>query len=173
MSADSSSSLQPILSTGVSAEDLLITLNMLIDDIAAGENNDATGLAGILPEHLESIQESLDQLVESLGPSAEGKPITQQQLTQVFAKLNTAQLNPLAKRLATAIQQAGMQGEPSPSPSALAAASTSNTSTRPSGTAGKKSSSSSSSSSIGGGGLDLSISGFSIKPPAGFQAAKK
>jgi len=159
----------PVLRTGVSSEDLLITLNMLLEDAATIE--------GIEPARLEHFQEAIDQIVEERGPEGEGVPIDGKQLQAALQRtLPLLQWAALMTKLATAVVEQGMGGDSAsaaapaaaaaaaaPAPTRAAAASSS----APSRKAASSASSSSASSSSGGfgGGLDLSISGTSIKPP--------
>lgn len=182
-----SAAVSPILATGVSSEDLLITLNVLVEDASASDGGDAGdeapgSVAGVEPSRLQNLQEALDQLVERTGPEGEGRRIQEAELTSVLGQtLPLLQWAALSARLSVAIGEQGMADDgtnhsaaapaasasSSSAPAAAAASSTSRSA------AGKKSSAASSSSGGFGGGLDLSISGFSIKPPAGHPSAKK
>lgn len=164
----------PVLRTGVSSEDLLITLNMLLEDAAtAAPDGSAPSLEGISGAQLEKFQEALDQIVEERGPEGEGVPIDGKQLQAALQRtLPLLQWAGLMTKLAQAVVEQGMGGDsasaaaPAAAAAAPARASAAASSSAPSRKAASSSSSSAASSSGGfGGGLDLSISGFSIKPP--------
>lgn len=175
--------LSAILRQHPSAEDLLLTVEMLVDD-AAGEPEGDGSLAGVPAATLGQLVEQLDAAVsEQRTPGGEDRKITPAELQGAFARTATLALvmwPALAKRIAQGIQEQGLDddAEEEPTPAAAAAASSAGPASASAAAPKKKkpagaSAASSSSSSSGFGGLDLSISGTSIKAPkTGFTTAK-
>lgn len=186
--------LAPLLRTGVSTQDLLIVLNFLFEAaIESAEQADSAELEGVPSACIERLQEGLDQLVEAGGPEGESKVVDADALTKAMQQANIPLIAwaALMERLTTGVKEQELEGEgatgqasgsaaaaaPSAAPSSSSSASAASAAPKKAG--GKSSSSGASGSAAGfggAGGLDLSISGFSIKPPskqAGLGAGKK
>jgi hypothetical protein len=168
--------LAPILRSGVSTADFLIVLNILVEEEVSNAEDPATAqLEGVGVLALEKVQEALDQIVEARGPQGENEVVPLEALTQALASVPLVAWAALSDRMVRAIQEQEMGGAGSTQPAAAAAAASaapaaaaSSASAASSSSAAKKPAAKSSSSGMGGGmggGLDLSISGFSIKPP--------
>ena len=175
--------LAPVLRTGVSTADFLIVLNILVEDeVSNAEDNAAAMLEGVSVLSLEKVQEALDQIVEARGPQGESEVVPLAGLTQALASVPLMAWAALADRMARAIQEQemGAAAEAAPQPPAASAAAASAAPAAAAAASSASAASSSSSSSVKkpaakssgmggggmGGGLDLSISGFSIKPPS-------
>jgi ribosomal protein L12E/L44/L45/RPP1/RPP2 len=189
--------------TGVSTEDLLITLNMLVEDDTvgppggvresdAGADEPAGGFAhlhGVPLALVEKLQEGLDALVESVGPEGEDGVVDAAALTRVLAQtIPLLSWASLLTKLAREVELKEMGGNvasssssssaaaAAPAAAAAASAAPAAAARKPAASGGSKGGSNGGGGSGfgGGGGLDLSISGFSIKPPgAAAKAAGK
>ena len=167
--------LAPLLRTGVSTQDLLIVLNFLFEaateQAATAETAELEGVPGSI---IERLQEGLDQLVEAGGPEGESKVVDADALARAMqqAGIPLVAWAGLVERLVAGVREQELEGEgvagagsATAAPSAAAASSASASSSagakKPSGMSGGAA------AGFGaGGGLDLSISGFSIKPPS-------
>jgi hypothetical protein len=166
--------LTPILRTGVSGEDLLITLNMCLEQaVESTPDGSPVILEGLSQDVIEKLQEALDQLVEQRGPEGESETVDGVQLQRALEQtVPLIAWAALLTRLAKEIEAQGMGGnsaavaQPSVSNATPATASSSSSSSA----AAPSKSKGASASNSGGFGLDLSISGFSIKPPGAANA---
>lgn len=174
--------LAPLLRTGVSTQDLLIVLNFLFEAAIEGaEQAETAELEGVPSASIERLQEGLDQLVEAGGPEGESKVVDAGALTNALQQANIPLVAwpALVERLTQGVREQELEGEQGAAgqaagSAAAAPAAASSSSSAGASSAGPKkatgksgSSTSGSAAGFGGaGGLDLSISGFSIKPPS-------
>jgi len=165
--------------TGVSSEDLLISLQMLFEDCVASAPESAASapeLEGVPGELIEKLQEALDGMVENGGPEKATEVVEAAQLQRALQQSGIPLISwaALLTQLAREIDEKGMGGAAAgdaagaapaaaaPSASAAAAAAP----RKPASASSKgRSAGAGSSGGMMGGGLDLSISGFAIKPP--------
>lgn len=173
----------PIIRTGVSTSDFLIVLNILVED----ENSTAAGpamLEGVSTLTLEKVQESLDQTIEARGPEGENEAITPKILSECLGRgVPLMAWAALIERLVKGVAEQEMGGEngiaaaathvPGAANAVAASSSSSSSAVAASSSSSAKKPAAAKSSGGMGGGLDLSISGFSIKPPSKPASAAK